>query len=267
MAADRTGASHGGPRGGPSEEGVPLLAVAHGSADPRSAAAVSAVFDRVRSLRPELDVRVSYLDHVAPSAEEALEVLAARGAGEAVVLPTLLTAAYHSKVDLPRVLAGARERSPWLRVHYARTLGPHPLMADAVERRLAEAGARPGPDTALVLASAGSSDPEANATVAAMAAELAGRGPWREVVAAYASASAPRPGQAVAALRERGASRVAVATYLLAPGFFADRVRAQSLEAGAWAVSEALGDVPELARVVLDRYDAAVAARHAARTG
>ncbi|WP_159943834.1 MULTISPECIES: sirohydrochlorin chelatase [unclassified Nocardiopsis] len=261
MTADGTGAPSGGCR----EERVPLLAVAHGSADPRSAASVSAVFARVRSLRPGLDVRVSYLDHAAPGAEEALEELAARGAGETVVLPALLTAAYHSKVDLPAVLARARERGPWLRVHYADTLGPHPLLVRAVERRLAEAGAAPDPDTALVLASAGSSDPEANATVAATAAELAGRGPWREVVSAYASASGPRPGEAVAALRARGASRVAVATYLLAPGFFAERVRAQSLEAGAWTVSEALGDAPELARVVLDRYDAALAARRADR--
>lgn len=248
---------HGTRRGGPGE--VPLVAVAHGSADPRAAAVVSAVFDRVRSLRPGLEVRVSYLDHVAPSTEEALEELAVGGAGEAVVLPALLTAAYHSKVDLPGVLARARERSPWLRLRYADTLGPHPLLLDAVERRLGEAGVRPDPDTALVLASAGSSDPEANATVSAMADELAGRGPWREVVAAYASASDPRPGAAVAALRDRGAPRVAVATYLLAPGFFADRVRAQALEAGAWAVSEALGDVPQMAEVALARYDEAVA--------
>jgi sirohydrochlorin ferrochelatase len=259
MTVGGAGAGSGGDRDG----GVPLLAVAHGSADPRSARAVSAVFDRVRALRPGLDVRVSYLDHVAPSARDALEELAARGAGEAVVLPTLLTAAYHSKVDLPKVLTDARERSPWLRVRYADTLGPHPLLTEAVERRLDEAGVRPDPGTALVLASAGSSDPGANATVAAMAAELARRGPWREVVAAYASAASPGPGEAVAALRERGASRVAVATYLLAPGFFADRVRARSSEAGAYAVSEALGDVPEMARVVLDRYDAAVASRHA----
>lgn len=259
---DRTGT----PWGGSPEEDVPLLAVAHGSADPRAAETVSAVFERVRSLRPGLDVRVSYLDHVAPSAATALEELAARGAGEAVVLPMLLTSAYHSKVDLPGVLVKARERSPWLRVHYAHTLGPHPLLLDAVERRLEEAGARPGPDTALVLASAGSSDPEANATVSAMASELAARGPWREVAVAYASATLPRPGEAVTALRERGASRVAVATYLLAPGFFADRVRDQSVRAGARVVSAALGDAPELARVVLERYDAAVAAGHTAGT-
>lgn len=236
-----------------------LLAVAHGSADPRSAAAVSALFERVRSLRPGLDVRVCYLDHTAPGAEEALTDLAASGAGEVVVLPTLLTAAFHSKVDLPGVLARVRERSPWLRVRYADTLGPHPLLSAAVERRLAQAGATAEPGTALVLASAGSSDPEANATIRAMAAELAERGPWREVVAAFASAASPSPGEAVTDLLGRGAERVAVAPYLLAPGFFADRVRKQSAAAGAHAVSEALGDVPELARVVLERYDAAVA--------
>ncbi|MEE2037265.1 sirohydrochlorin chelatase [Nocardiopsis sp. CT-R113] len=242
---------------------APLLAVAHGSRDPRAAEAVAAVFDRVRALRPGLDVRVSYLDHAAPGAEDALEELAAGGAGEVVVLPALLTAAYHSKVDLPKVVAAARERSPWLRVHHADTLGPHPLLSDAVERRLSDAGATAGPETALVLASAGSSDPEANATVAAMAARLAERGPWREVVAAFASAARPSPGEAVADLLGRGARRVAVSTYLLAPGFFADRIRTRSLAAGASVVSEALGDVPELARVALDRYDAAVAARHA----
>ncbi|WP_304450756.1 sirohydrochlorin chelatase [Nocardiopsis sp. YSL2] len=231
-----------------------LLAVAHGSADPRSAAAVSALFERVRSLRPGLDVRVCYLDHTAPSAEEALDDLAASGAGEVVVLPTLLTAAFHSKVDLPGVLAGVRERSPWLRVRYAETLGPHPLLLRAVERRLAEAGATADPGTALVLASAGSSDPEANATIRAMAERLAERGPWREVVAAFASAASPSPAEAVAELLPH--SRVAVATYLLAPGYFSDRIRERS--AGAHVVSEALGDVPELARVVLERYDAAV---------
>lgn len=242
---------------------VPLLAVAHGSRDPRSAEAVSAVFDRVRALRPELDVRLSYLDHVAPSAEDALDELASGGAGEVVVLPTLLTAAFHSKVDLPAVLAKARERSPWLRVHYADTLGPHPLLLDAVERRLAEAGARPEAGTALVLASAGSSDTEANAVIESMARELSERGPWGEVVAAYASAAKPTPGEAVRSLLGRGHSRVAVSGYLLAPGFFSDRVRDQSRAAGASVVADALGDVPELARVVLDRYDAAVAARHA----
>jgi sirohydrochlorin ferrochelatase len=45
-----------------------------------------------------------------------------------------------------------------------------------------------------------------------------------------------------------------VASYLLAPGQFADRIRRGCLAAGAAAVSPALGAAPEVADVILDRY-------------
>ncbi|KII00380.1 cobalamin (vitamin B12) biosynthesis CbiX protein [Streptomonospora alba] len=238
--------------------GAPLVAVAHGSADARSARAVEALFERVRALRPDLDVRVAYLDHVAPEAEEALRGLAAEGAGEAVVLPALLTAAYHSKVDLPAALDRVREACPWLRVHYGATLGPHPLLLEALERRLAQTPGAHGEGTSLVLASAGSSHADANAVIADTAAELERRGPWERVVPAFASAASPTPGEAVAGLYAQGAPRVAVADYLLAPGYFADRVAEQAAAEGAVAVAPVLGDAPEVADVVLRRYDEAL---------
>jgi hypothetical protein len=45
-----------------------------------------------------------------------------------------------------------------------------------------------------------------------------------------------------------------VATYLLAPGYFADKVGHQARQAGANAVSAPLGAAPEVADVVIDRY-------------
>ena len=51
--------------------------------------------------------------------------------------------------------------------------------------------------------------------------------------------------------------RVAVAPYLLAPGFLPDRIGADAAAAGADLVAAPLGDAPEVARVVLERYDAA----------
>jgi sirohydrochlorin ferrochelatase len=74
------------------------------------------------------------------------------------------------------------------------------------------------------------------------------------VVPAYASAAGPSPGEAVTELLRAGASRVVVASYLLAPGVFADQVRERSLVAGAAAVSEPLGAAPEVADVVIERY-------------
>ncbi|MEU4544448.1 sirohydrochlorin chelatase [Nonomuraea dietziae] len=235
--------------------------MAHGSRDPRAAATVEALLERVRQARPGLTVRSAYLDHGPPTLAQALH-----GLREAVVLPLLLTEAYHSRVDLPAALAEARARDPLLRVRYGTTLGPHPLLLPALERRLSEAGVRPGaPDTALVLVSAGSSDARANAVIADLASAWAAPGfregggdGWWDVVPAYASAAGPTPAEAVAALRAAGAPRVAVAPYLLAPGFFADKVRRDTLAAGADVVADVLGPSPELVEVVLERYTGAL---------
>jgi sirohydrochlorin ferrochelatase len=228
----------------------PLVAVAHGSRDPRAAATVEDLLDLVRR-RSGLRIAASYLDHAPPSPGQVLGALAGEGVGEAVVLPLLLTAAYHSKTDIPGALAEARRTHPRMRLRYGATLGPHPLLTAALERRLAEAGVTPRTDTALVLAAAGSSDPSANATISAIARRWRG---WWRVVPAYASAARPAPAEAVRALRAEGAPRVAVASYFLAPGYFADKVREASVAEGAVAVSPALGAAPELVEIICRRY-------------
>jgi len=239
-----------------------LVAVAHGSRDPRAAATISELLSLVRSQAAarglhRLDVKAAFLDHCAPSLPQVLGSVAASGC---VVVPLLLTAAYHSKTDIPAQIAAAG--MPGLDVRCADTLGPHPLLVAALERRLAEAGfGADGADraaTSVVLAAAGSSDPAANATIGALAARWQRCSGWRDVVPAYASAASPSPAKAVGALRARGHRRIVVATYLLAPGYFADKIRREALEAGARGVSGALGAAPEVAEVILDRYQAAV---------
>ena len=65
----------------------------------------------------------------------------------------------------------------------------------------------------------------------------------------------PRVPEAVSTARATGAPRVVVAAYLLAPGFFHDRV----LEAGGDVVSAPLAPDDRLAAIALDRYAAACA--------
>ena len=249
-----------------------LVAVAHGSADPRAAAAIGDLVPLVaaraaaRGLSvPEL--HVAYLGHAAPSLPQ---VMGAFGPDARVtVLPLLLTAAYHSKTDIPRVLARA---GAGMRISYGDPLGPHPLLLGALERRLPEVALQNPGEVGVVLAAAGSSDPAANAIIACLAAQWQARTGWFAVRPAYASPAAAGgqgsraaaggqgstggtgPGQAVTGLLEAGARRVVVASYLLAPGMFADRIRRASLAAGAAAVSPALGAVPEVTDVMLDRY-------------
>jgi sirohydrochlorin ferrochelatase len=255
----------------------PLVAVAHGSRDPRAAAAVgdllSLVRDRARARDlGDLDIRGAFLDHCAPTLRQALTAVAADGpaGGACVVVPLLLTAAYHSKTDIPAQIAAA-SADPGLVVRCADTLGPHPLLLAALERRLAEAGVADADrsSTGVVLAAAGSSDPAANATIAALAARWRRDGGWRAVVPAYASAASPSPAAAVMELRRAATPAhggllaphppppVVVATYLLAPGYFADQIRREALDAGAGTVCDTLGAAPEVADVILDRYAAA----------
>jgi sirohydrochlorin ferrochelatase len=260
------------PAAGPAGAGPPpLIAVAHGSNDPRAAATITALLGLVRARTagaglPGLRVRAAYLGHALPSVAGALAALGRalppdqpeRDARAAVVLPLLLTAAYHSDSDLPAVLSQAGARLPGLRIGYGRPLGPDERLLRAMDRRLAEAGgpasAAGAASTAVVLAAAGSSRAPANAEVARLAAAWRSARGWRQVVPAYASAASPTPGQAVADLLRAGAEQVVVATYLLAPGVFADQILRASLAAGASAVSAPLGAAPEVADLVIERY-------------
>ncbi|GHJ41040.1 sirohydrochlorin chelatase [Streptomyces sp. TS71-3] len=237
-----------------------LLVIAHGSRDPRHAATVHALVARVRAARPGLRVATAFLDFNLPSVPAALESLADEGVLEVVAQPLLLNRAYHAKTDIPAVLRRAPGR---LRVRQAEVLGPSPLLTAALERRLYEAGVRPGDraSTGVVLASAGSSDPEAVAAAQEMARQWRRAG-WGAALPAFASASAPRtavPGtaEAVRQLRASGVRRVAVAPYVLAPGFLPDRVARGAADAGADALAGVLGAAPEVAEVLLRRYDAA----------
>ncbi|MEU1374176.1 sirohydrochlorin chelatase [Streptomyces triculaminicus] len=221
----------------------PLLAVAHGTRDPAGMAAIGALLGRVAALRPGLPVRLGCVDVARPSLAEALAGLS----GTVVVVPLLLGDGYHVRVDIPRALAAA----PRVRARVAPALGPDPLLAEALAGRLAEAEPRGGGGP-VVLAAAGSTEPAANAATESMAGLLSAR-LGRPAVAAYLCGGSPTPAEAVSALRAGGHRQVAVARYLLGPGFFARH----AARAGGSVVSEPLGAHDAVARLVLRRYDRA----------
>ncbi|MGV9805047.1 sirohydrochlorin chelatase [Micromonospora chersina] len=233
----------------------PVVLVAHGSRDPRAAAATRALARAVAAARPGVPVLPSWLDHTDPGPAAVLRDLAAAGHSRAVLVPLLLTAAYHRKVDIPAAVA---EAGAAIDVRVTDVLGPADGTVDArllagLCRRLAEA--EPGGVDAVVLAAAGTRDPRARGSVGRVAAALGAELGLRCRVS-YASAAPPGTGVAVSRLRAAGARRVAVAAYFLAPGLFHDAVRSEAERAGAVAVAEPLTDLPELADLVLRRVDA-----------
>lgn len=225
-----------------------LVGCSHGTADPGGQAAVRSVLDAVRAARPGLTVLETYVDVQHPQVGEVLDTLP-RGV-PAVVVPLLLSGGYHLFHDI----AEAAARRPGTTV--ADALGPDDRLVALLRARVVEAGAQPG--DAVVVAGAGSSDVRAVADVTDVAARFAAvwDGP---VSVGFGSMATPGVPDAVDAARASGADRVVVASYLLAPGYFHDRLT----RAGADAVSAPLAPADGIAQVVLDRFDAGRAAGRA----
>ncbi|MFI7102949.1 sirohydrochlorin chelatase [Streptomyces sp. NPDC050161] len=246
-----------------------LVAVAHGSRDPRALRSVHALLARVRALRPGLPVRLGHIELNRPLLAGTLDGLR----GDTVLVPLLFGHGHHVTHDLPAALAAA----PHLTGRIAEPLGPHPLLAEALHGRLTEAGftpeagqSRPAPQeachhrptpghTAVILAAAGSRAPRSAAGTAAVAELLSARLGGVPVLPAYASAARPTVAEAVRALTARGHHRIAVASCFTAPGRFA----AQCAADAPGTAAAPLGDHPALARLVLHRYDQVLLARSA----
>lgn len=232
-----------------------LIALAHGSRDPRSAATITALVGEVRTMRPDLRIEQAFLDLSKPSFTTVVDKLVRAGFEEIVVVPLLLTEAYHARVDVPEAIAAATARHQGLQLRATSILGLEPCFLEVLDLRMRESlkDARVRELDALVLAAAGSSDPIANQAVARLA-RLWGTHHKLPVTAAFASSAPPAAGEAVRAFRAEGRRHIAVASLFLAPGFLPDRAAELATEAGAVAVSAPLGAHPEIARTVLARY-------------
>ncbi|WGL50927.1 sirohydrochlorin chelatase [Nocardioides sp. BP30] len=232
-----------------------LVALAHGSRDPRSAATIDALVAEVRAQRPDLRIEAAFLDLSKPSFPTVVDRLVKAGYDEIVVVPLLLTEAYHAKVDVPSAIAEVGAKHPAVKIRATAILGLEACFLEVLDERLRTAlsAQRVRELDALVLAAAGSSDPLANQAVARLA-RIWGSHHKLPVTAAYASSAPPATGEAVRAFRAEGRRHIAVASLFLAPGSLVDRAAELAYEAGAVAVSAPLGAHPEVARTVLARY-------------
>ena len=232
----------------PSHSTPVLVACAHGTRNPTGRRLIAELALAARALRPGLRTTAAFVDVQPPTVVDVVRALADDGT-PAVVVPLLLSGGYHVHVDI----AGAVAAHPGAVA--ARPLGPDPRLAAVLGDRLRAASADPrDPLTAVVLAAAGSSDPRSVADVESTA-DLLQRDWAGPVTTGYGSAAQPTVTDAVTAARRAGAEQVVVASYLLAPGHFHDKLAG----AGADLVTAPLLPDERIAAVLLDRYDAAVA--------
>ncbi|WP_346618925.1 sirohydrochlorin chelatase [Blastococcus montanus] len=224
-----------------------LVACAHGTRNPTGRRLIAELALAARAQRPGLVTTAAFVDVQPPTVVDVVAGLSAEGR-PAVVVPLLLSGGYHVHVDIAGAVADAEAAVA------ARPLGPDPRLVAVLHDRLLAAGADPrDPLTAVVLAAAGSSDPRSVADVE-NTADLLQRDWAGPVTTGYGSAAQPPVPDAVAAARKAGAEQVVIASYLLAPGHFHDKLAG----AGADAITAPLLPDDRIAAVLLDRYDAAL---------
>lgn len=203
-----------------------VVLAAHGTRDPAGVAVAHQLANALRARLAGRPVLLAFVDVLGPSVREVVP-----GAlGPIIVVPAFLSSGYHVWTDVPRQVSATGRRN----ITISAALGPHPLLVSAMADRLRAAGWRRG--DAVVLAAAGSSDPRAVADVQTAARQLSGQVGTR-VRVGFVATGAPRATALVAVLRAAGKPRVALTTWLLAPGLFHRRLAM----AGADVVAAPLG--------------------------
>lgn len=217
-----------------------LLLVAHGTRAAAGRRVLGRVLLEARKQLPGVDCRLSWVDVQSPGPDRILT-----DGAPTVVVPAFLARGYHVTHDVGQACRDAP--GPVVQTPH---LGAEPEVVRALMQRLAEAGAVGafGAD-AVVLGAAGSKNASSIAETRALADRLSDL-MGVPVTSGFASAAVPTVAEAVEQFRTGGRRRVAVATHLLAPGFFADRMAA----AGGDIVSPPLGAHPEIVDLIVRRY-------------
>ncbi len=111
-----------------------LILFAHGARDPRWAAPFEAVAALVRVQRPDVPVRLAFLELMQPGLLEAGAELAALGCRQLQVLPLFLGTGGHVRKDLPLLIAALSQAYPELSVTLQPAVGEIPGVTAAMAR-------------------------------------------------------------------------------------------------------------------------------------
>jgi sirohydrochlorin cobaltochelatase len=109
-----------------------LLLFAHGARDAQWARPFEQVAAAVRAARPQLHVRLAFLEFIAPDISTAAVELAAIGCTDVHVLPLFLGAGGHVRKDLPPLFERLRVRHPGVAFTLHPAVGEAPILIEAM---------------------------------------------------------------------------------------------------------------------------------------
>lgn len=213
-----------------------VILLGHGSRDPRASDALRWFAEGMSEHGVRFTTHAAFLDHNRPTLQEVVNGLPT-GETDVVVVPMLLSTAFHAKTDVPQAI---RELQTKRKVRSTQPVGAVRALAASV------VGSLTGP---VVLGFSGTSDPLAQQDLEALAADLAAERD-APVAVGYVTQAQPDVTAAISAISAQG-----VVCYTLWPGMFTDRIHAAAAAAGL-PCTPALWQNPLLAKAVIELVDA-----------
>ena len=207
-----------------------ILLIGHGSRESEGNDEIHRFVAQWRTRQPGWNIEVCFIEFAPPSLHDGL-LQAAAGSARVLVLPLILNAAGHVKMEIPEAIEHARAHCPGTEFLY----GPHLTACDPIlavlRRNLRQCMATldmPDPTTTgVVLLGRGASDRQANGDVAKMARWLMEETDHELVDLAFTGITWPRLERVVQRQVQLGMKQVVVLPYYLFTGTLMQRIARQ----------------------------------------
>ena len=238
-----------------------FLLAGHGSRNRDGNDEIERFADQWRRKHPDWRIEVCFIEHADVLLNDGLDN-AAKGAQRVVLIPFILNAAGHVKMELPAAIEAARERHPNVEFVVTRHLGMGREIFDVLQKqldRLMKALDVPDPQTTgVILLGRGSSDAGANGELARMARWIFEENDHELVDLAFTGVTWPRLETVVQRHVKLGMTQICVIPVYLFTGVLIERINGQLARLKqqypqvAFALGKHFGFEPEIF-AILDR--------------
>ena len=238
-----------------------FLLAGHGSRNHEGNDEIERFAEQWRQKHPDWRIEVCFIEHADVLLNDGLD-RAAQGAERVVLIPFILNAAGHVKMELPAAIETARERHPDVDFVVTRHLGMGREIFDVLQKqldRLMKALDVPDPQTTgVILLGRGSSDAGANGELARMARWIFEENDHELVDLAFTGVTWPRLETVVQRQVKLGMTQICVIPVYLFTGVLIERINGQlerlkqQYPQIAFALGKHFGFEPEIF-AILDR--------------
>ncbi|MFV1982809.1 MAG: sirohydrochlorin chelatase [Thiohalomonadales bacterium] len=213
-----------------------VLLVGHGSRDKNGNIEIEKFSKEWQARNSEWDITTCYIEFADILLDDGLDIAAdiatTNKSNKVIILPLILNAAGHVKMEIPFHINKARERHSQINFVYARHIGAAEPILAILKRNLTKALASiemPDPhSTGVIILGRGSSDQFANGELAKMARWLFEKTEHDAVDIAFTGITYPRLETVVQRQKLIGKTQIVILPYYLFTGTLMERIKRQT---------------------------------------